>query len=188
MTNGASFTNLTVGSTLSGSFTNVASGGELTTSDGHARFTVLYSGTSLRLTSVAIVDTDGDGMPDSWEDQYGLNKNNPNDAASDLDGDGASNLAEFRAGTQPNNSNSVFRIVNVQPQLASVLLTWTTVGGKTYFVQTNNPLPGGGISTNFADASPPIPVGGTGESMTNYAVSGGVSSARARYYRIRLGP
>ena len=117
-----------------------------------------------------------------------LAKHNIRLAASDLDGDGASNLAEFRAGTQPNNSNSVFRIVNVQPQLASVLLTWTTVGGKTYFVQTNNPLPGGGISTNFADASPPIPVGGTGESMTNYAVSGGVSSAGARYYRIRLGP
>ncbi len=45
-------------------------------------------------------DTDGDGMPDAWEEQYGLNPN-VDDADGDLDGDGVSNLDEYRLGTDP---------------------------------------------------------------------------------------
>jgi hypothetical protein len=46
------------------------------------------------------LDSDGDGMPDWWELQYGLNRF-VNDAAGDLDGDGVSNLDEFRFGSNP---------------------------------------------------------------------------------------
>ena len=45
-------------------------------------------------------DTDGDGMPNSYELLYGLNPN-VNDAALDKDADTLSNLAEFNAGTRP---------------------------------------------------------------------------------------
>ncbi|MFC1498977.1 C25 family cysteine peptidase [Verrucomicrobiota bacterium] len=55
-------------------------------------------------------DSDGDGMPDSWEDAYGLNSSS-NDAAGDADGDGMSNLAEYYAGTAPDDTNSIFRII-----------------------------------------------------------------------------
>jgi hypothetical protein len=48
-------------------------------------------------------DTDGDGMPDAWETQYGLNPRNRFAANLDLDGDKIRNIDEFKAGTNPND-------------------------------------------------------------------------------------
>lgn len=51
-------------------------------------------------------DTDGDGMPDFWELQYGLDPLDPTDADKDLDGDGFTNLEEFIGGTDPSDPES----------------------------------------------------------------------------------
>lgn len=48
-------------------------------------------------------DTDGDGLPDWWEAEHGLNPMDPSDALMDSDGNGFSNLEEFLAGTDPND-------------------------------------------------------------------------------------
>ncbi|MEE9303783.1 MAG: zinc-dependent metalloprotease family protein [Thiotrichaceae bacterium] len=47
-------------------------------------------------------DLDSDGMPDSWEIQFGLNPLNAQDASIDSDGDGINNLQEYLNGTNPN--------------------------------------------------------------------------------------
>ena len=48
----------------------------------------------------ADTDDDNDGMPDAWEEQYGLNPF-VDDSSDDLDGDGISNIDEYIAGTDP---------------------------------------------------------------------------------------
>jgi len=67
-----------------------------------------------------------------------------------------------------------------------MLLSWSTVGGHSYVVQS---LTGSnqGLSGSFLDLSPPIAVGGTNEGLTNYQHVGGATNVDA-YYRVRLGP
>ena len=43
-------------------------------------------------------DRDHDGIPDWWEEKYGLNPDDPADAQRDLNGDGYTNLEKFLYG------------------------------------------------------------------------------------------
>ncbi|MBF0452988.1 MAG: type I secretion C-terminal target domain-containing protein [Candidatus Magnetomorum sp.] len=54
-----------------------------------------------------VADTDNDQLPDFWEDQYGLDKNNPLDSEIDTDNDGWTNLTEFLYATNPKQSNVI---------------------------------------------------------------------------------
>ena len=56
---------------------------------------------TLQIPSFASLDSDGDGMPDTWEIANGLNPYDPTDAALDPDGDGLTNLQEYQLGTNP---------------------------------------------------------------------------------------
>lgn len=46
-------------------------------------------------------DSDGDGMPDTWEGKFGLNPQDQTDSTHDRDGDGYTNIEEFINGTDP---------------------------------------------------------------------------------------
>ncbi len=139
-----------------------------------------------------VVDSVGDGISDSWRQQFfggsGTMTNDQSCVSCDPDGDGVTNFQEFSAGTNPTNRASVFRIVAVAEEGDNVRITWAAVGGKSYSVQGVPASLAAVLIANFTDLSPPISVPGVGESTTNYLDLGGVLSAPVRYYRVRLGP
>lgn len=51
-------------------------------------------------------DSDGDGIDDWWEDLYGFDSEDEEDALLDTDGDGLNNLEEFQNSTDPQNEDS----------------------------------------------------------------------------------
>ncbi|MEX2498854.1 MAG: FG-GAP-like repeat-containing protein [Wenzhouxiangellaceae bacterium] len=51
-------------------------------------------------------DSDSDGMPDIWEERYGLDPEEASDASGDIDRDGLTNLDEFEYCTSPRIADS----------------------------------------------------------------------------------
>lgn len=60
----------------------------------------------LRAFDCYALDSDGDGMPDWWEQKYGLDPYDPTDANEDPDGDGLTNFEEYIYGTNPTNPDT----------------------------------------------------------------------------------
>jgi len=106
--------------------------------------------------SLPFTDTDGDGLPDEWEQQYfgGLQHG----ASADPDGDGLSNLEELKAGTNPNDPQSQFAFIKVEshPQGGAVI-EWSSASGRSYTLLRSQTIIGGfaPISTGVT-ATPPV--------------------------------
>ena len=93
----------------------------------------------------AAIDSDGDGIPDWWTQQY---FGHPTGQASDLsragddpDGDGLTNLQEYILGTNPlvaNGSGWGLTIVRTSP--TTVQLTFPTISNRIYRIYYSNTL------------------------------------------------
>jgi subtilisin family serine protease len=129
-----------------------------------------------RLDLQRIVDTDGNGLPDWWELEYfgHLTGTDPN---ADPDHDGMSNLAEWLAGTNPTNAASNLRLTLLSATNANaVVLGWTSVAGKTYWLERSTNLLTGFDSTVATNITATAP--------TNSQTDTVILSGNARFYRV----
>jgi hypothetical protein len=125
----------------------------------------------------------GDGIPNGWKQQFGLDPFDPTVAGADPDGDGMSNLQEYLTGTDPTNGASYFHILSIVPQGNDTLIAWMTAGGLTNAVETASD-PGG----SYSNISGNIIITGSGVTTTNYFDAGAITNAPLQFYRIRLIP
>jgi len=124
-------------------------------------------------------DSDKDGIPDIWEQQYFKNALIAN-GSIDSDVDGMNNLQEYIAGTDPTNSVSVLEVTGVQLLPQGVKVDW--VGGQSswQYLESRQDL----INTNESwlpvfTNSPPT------TSTTNVTINFG-STNSVNFYRIRV--
>jgi polygalacturonase len=129
----------------------------------------------------------GDGIPNGWKQQYGLDPFDPNLANEDPDGDGFSNLQEYQAGTNPNDPGSTpLRITAIAQETNNIRVTWSTFAGTTDALQRTTGDASGNYSTNnFADI---FSVTNATGSVTNYPDPGAATNKPSLYYRVRLMP
>ena len=130
-------------------------------------------------------DQDGDGMPNAFEQAYGLNPFSGLDSSLDSDGDGLNNLQEFLAGTDPTNSASAFRITAAARSNDDIVVFWMTGIGKTNALECSIGDLNAGYSSNFSTI---FLVTNTTSSITNYIDTGAASTMTLRFYRVRLVP
>jgi hypothetical protein len=133
----------------------------------------ISTGADQTFTTAAFLDSDGDGIPNGWEIANGLNANLASDALLDADGDGVSNRGEFAAGTDPRNATSALRISSIVKSGADLVISWPSVFGKRYELQSR-----GSLSTGTWDVLQSN-IAGTGATLSFTD-----PAAAQRFYRV----
>lgn len=83
----------------------------------------------------------------------------------DSDGDGQSNASEAIAGTNPNDPKDYLRVTSITRTGNQVQLTWTSVPGKTYNIESSTDL------TNWTVVAPGIPAAANPATETQTTVT-----------------
>jgi len=128
---------------------------------------------SLGVRYMTPVDTNGNGIADSWENSYFGGSNVV--AGEDADNDGVNNRDEYRTGTIPTNSASVLEVDSIL-NANGFILTWPVSQGRAYRAVGIDSL----ISNNWSVVGGPwtATVGQSSMVYTNPTVATG------RYHRV----
>jgi hypothetical protein len=133
-------------------------------------------------------DTDDDGLPDAFENLYGLDPNDAtgnNGAGGDQDGDGKANLQEYILGTNPvvaDAATAKLTIIRTSP--ATVSLSFPSVRDRVYKISYTNSL----ASPSWTQAGTGL--NGTGSTITYIDDGSGTGSppttAQPRFYKLEV--
>ena len=138
---------------------------------------VVALGTTMFTGNYTIIDTNNNGMADSWERTYFGSASAGRTEFTDTDADGVTDYAEFFAGTNPTNSAShlQFFIPAVQ-NTGAVRFDWPSVPGRSYR------LSGSGNLTSWNPVTDWMRANGTVLSFTTNVTSGTL------FYRLEARP
>jgi Lamin Tail Domain len=126
----------------------------------------------------AIVDNDADGMVNTWEDAFGLDKFSAADAYLDADSDSWINLYEYLAGTNPRSGLDFFSCaVTKAPSGPGFVINFLARAGKSYVIEYKNAL---SDPTWQTLVTIPAPGSDTAISHTDPTV------LEQRFYRVRM--
>jgi len=126
-----------------------------------------------------IADSNGNSLPDQWEQQYWGANGSAHNRFTDGDGDGFTDYAEFIAGTNPTLPNSYLRLTTYTMQgNGTIVLQWPSVSGRIYQVQGSANL------SNWTPISPWIQAAGGATSFTH--VPPAVNPPR--FFRVEVRP
>jgi hypothetical protein len=126
------------------------------------------------------LDTDGDGLPDTWELANGLDpysSDGDQGAGGDPDGDGLTNWEEFQAGTHPNDASSYLRVESIAESGGEARIRFRAVAGRSYSIMYR-PAVGAGVWLKLVDI--PVQVLTTEIEVPD----SGAGPAGERYYRL----
>ena len=126
-----------------------------------------------RLAPAQMIDLNGNGMSDVWEQIYGASALSP---SADTDGDGVSNLKEALAGTNPNDTNSFPHITGYGATMTNFSTTFSCAPGKVYQLQSITNLG----STNWTIQTNLVVRSGTNLTLT------ALSAATGKFFRIAI--
>jgi hypothetical protein len=123
------------------------------------------------------LDSDGDGMPDVWEQAHQLNPADPKDAHEDADHDGLTNLQEYQAGTDPQSAESRLQLDALTVTANGVKLHFRAALDRAYRIEYRDRL-GGGAWRTLSE----IEAGAAREVVVEDPAPG----SAARFYRLTL--
>ncbi|MBU3666642.1 MAG: hypothetical protein FGM15_12315 [Chthoniobacterales bacterium] len=144
----------------------------------HTILTGSSAAASTTATVTKISDPDStDGLPNMWWSAYFPDQSD-RVAANDPDKDGFNNAQEHALGTDPTDRASTFRITLIQREGTNAMVSWTSVPGKAYQLQSCTNL---GI-LNWTNLAAPV------TALSNSASAHHQGVADQHFYRVLLVP